>query len=404
MKHLRRGAAWSIVSILVVSAGACGADADGTSADARATGPGGDGAEADAGSGEVNPDAAGSNGGGGGTCAPPDSVDVGGTCVPSCGGAGGNTCVAADSTMCEGLPALTSHDCARCCTRPSYPAPGPASFHFVFQQGPSYWDAIVPMAQANPAVILLAQNQPPQVPPSSWAAYLSYRRPQQPTAAEVNRLLIDPATAPRFVMFEELHDTTSQDYFVALADELRTRYPQWAGRWGVFLTYGNYPRLAAGIDALLRADAAIGLQLYPRKADYCASASSAGGRDVWLAEQFSGSATVGRLAWIMQRRAALGSRSEITPLFGVGDTLAGVSSAAVFIDRMFYVWATRTSYRSLLLAARGGPGAYKWQDVADTAEGYGVGSAARDQQFAASYQHYAVDGRIDSRLGPVSCP
>ena len=84
--------------------------------------------------------------------------------------------------------------------------------------------------------------------------------------------------------------------------------------------------------------------------------------------------------------------------------LAGDTNAAVFIDRMFYVWMTRTGQPSMISAGNGGPGAYKWQDVAKTDLGYGVGNTSRDLAWAESFDHYAVQGLASSRLGPVSCP
>lgn len=45
-------------------------------------------------------------------CSPPESMEVDGRCVPSCGAAGGNSC---DPVACAGLPMLESYDCAVCC-------------------------------------------------------------------------------------------------------------------------------------------------------------------------------------------------------------------------------------------------------------------------------------------------
>lgn len=337
-------------------------------------------------------------------CDPPNTVDIGGQCVPSCGVAGGNTCVDAASTLCEGLPPLQSHDCAVCCSRPEYPAATPASFHFTYQSSLNHWDSILGLTQTHPSVVLVGENQPPQVGVDRWSAYLSYRDEPQPTAQDINALLVDPATAPRFVMLEELHNEESEAFFVALADDMRIHYPQWAGRWGVFVGFGNYPVLADGLDAMLQAHAVIALELYPSKDEYCAAGGNGGERDIWLAEQFTGNASLGRLDWLLERKAMHGSQSFITPVFGVGDVLAGEENAAVFIDRMFYVWMTRTGQPSMISAANGGPGAYKWQDVAKTELGYGVGNTSRDLAWAESFEHYAVQGLASSRLGPVSCP
>jgi hypothetical protein len=289
-------------------------------------------------------------------------------------------------------------------TEPQILASPPVSFHFVFQSSLRYWDAVLGLVQTRDEALLVSQNKPPQINSNRWVAYLSYRSNPRPTAATIHALLSDPQHAPRMVMLEELHDRASAELFAELATAMRTQYPQWEGRWGVFVSYANYPLLATGIDAMLRANAVLALQLYPRKSAYCASASTAGARDVWLAEQIVGNASLGRLRWLLARREGLGSKSRISPLLGVGDVLLGDSNAAIFLDRIFYVWVTRTGYRNLILAANGGPGAYKWQSVAETPERYGVTSDARDEQFAASFAHYSVAGKTRSRLGPVSCP
>ncbi len=282
-------------------------------------------------------------------------------------------------------------------------AAGPGGFHFVFQSSLPYWDAILDLSQTTENVLFVAGTKPAQVAHDRWVAYLSYRSNPRPTAADVNALLSAPE-APRFVMFEELHDSTSQAFFVALANELRTQYPQWAGRWGVFVGYGNYRAWQPALDALLRANAIIALELYPEKPAYCASSPTVAGRDLWLANQFKGTAAVGRLDFLLARRAALGSASFISPLLGVGDVLLGDTHAAIFLDRIFYVWATRTGYRRMILATHGGPGAYKWQTVTETPLRYGITSTARDDQFVASFAHYSAAGLTRSRLGPVNCP
>ncbi|MEZ4225250.1 MAG: hypothetical protein R3B13_30140 [Polyangiaceae bacterium] len=334
-------------------------------------------------------------------CDPPNSQWQNGVCVPSCGAAGGNLCEAAGSAACDGFKPIDSYDCAVCCNRPAV-EPAPASFHFVIGSAPQYWNSILTLSEQNPNVVFLASNKPPQVGPERWSAYLSYRSTPQPTAADINALLSSGAGAPRFVMLEELHNAESEQFFVKLATEMASKYPQWKGRWGGFLSFGNYPVLSAGIDALLKAHAIISLELYPRYSEYCKAGTSAGQRDVWLGNQFAGTSTLGRLNWLMARRKLNSSESSVTPLFGVGDVLLDGSKPAVFLDRMFYVWATRTNYPSLISAANGGPGVYKWSPP--TAAGYGVSNTSRDLAFAESFAHYSAAGKTTSRLGQVPCP
>lgn len=275
------------------------------------------------------------------------------------------------------------------------------ALHFVDPDAEPHWDSILALAADNPAIRFVGQHRPPQVQPCQWAAYLSYRSDPQPTAADIDALLAGPQP-PSLVMLEELHDASSEAFFVAIATTMRDRYPQWAGRWGAFVGFGDYPLLGAGIDALLQADAVLSLELYPRGSEYCAAGADSATRDAWLAEQFAGNAEVGRTNWLLARREHWGSASVVSPLLGVGDVLLDVDARAVFLDRMFFVWVTRTDHGALIDAAHGGPGAYKW--TPPTPLGYGVGNTSRDLAFSQSYTHYGVDGRSDARLGEVACP
>jgi hypothetical protein len=58
---------------------------------------------------------------------------------------------------------------------------------------------------------------------------------------------------------------------------------------------------------------------------------------------------------------------------------------------------TRSGYPSIISLQNGGPGAWKW-------DGPYVSSTSRDLAFAQSFEHYVVQGKSSSRLGPVSCP
>jgi hypothetical protein len=84
-------------------------------------------------------------------------------------------------------------------------------------------------------------------------------------------------------------------------------------------------------------------------------------------------------------------------LFGVHDMYMDGEAPAVFLDRMFYVWVTRSGYPSVLdLAVGGGPGAWKWDQPY-------MSNTSRDLAFAESFDHYAVRGDRTSRLGQVQC-
>jgi hypothetical protein len=48
-------------------------------------------------------------------CDPPNSIDLDGACLPSCGSLGGNAC---SVDACAGLPVTHNYDCAICCAVP----------------------------------------------------------------------------------------------------------------------------------------------------------------------------------------------------------------------------------------------------------------------------------------------
>jgi hypothetical protein len=325
-----------------------------------------------------------------------------GVCVPSCGGAGGNTCVAADSTLCEGLPTLRAYDCAVCCARPRYPGPvGPRAFHVVHSMHPTHWDSILELSRMHGSVSIASQNRPSSVGSSEWTRTLhtSTGTPAE-IARAIHRLLLDPANAPQIVMVDELNDGTVAQIH-ELATIMRTRYPQWEGRWGAFTTVftGGQP----AIDSLLAANAHIAVERYVEQSWYCAQGANGGERDIALARFFDGDASLARYSWLSDRRGALASRSPLTVVFGVTDRYMNGTNPAIFLDRMFYVWVTRTRNPAAISIANGGPGAWKW-DPEHPPGGFGTSNTSRDLAFRESVQWYSVAGNRGSRLGPVPCP
>jgi hypothetical protein len=406
---------WAAALLLSLAA-SCGSD--GQSADANATGGAGAldaGAEATSSGGSAGAEAGGggaaasSPGGSAGAladagpCDPPNTVEVNGTCVPSCGTAGGNTCVASGSTLCEGLPLITSHDCAVCCARPQYPGPvGARSFHIVHKDFPYHWDSILALASQYSTVSIASQNKPDSVPQDRWTKML--HTSAQPTgaalAANVNALLVDVATAPSMVMVDELNGNTVAT-IAELAQTMRTQYPQWQGRWGAFTTVftGGQP----AIDELLSAHAHIAVERYIEQSWYCSHGANGGERDISLATFFDGDASLARYDWLVQRKAVMQSQSPLSVVFGVTDRYMDGTNPAIYLDRMFYVWVTRTKHPGAIAIANGGPGGWKW-DPNHPPGGYGTSNTSRDQAFAASVDWYSVQGKTTSRLGPVPCP
>lgn len=341
------------------------------------------------------------------SCNPPSTVEIGGACVPSCGVAGGNTCAVAGSTLCDGIALVASYDCAVCCARPAYPGPRPASFHIVVIADQDRWDAIWALEQAHPTTgpMITSENKAPLVPHDLWARKFGINGGAYDgtTLADAMHAAFVPFdSAPRMVAIDELNSGTI-GIVSACVDRMQAVYPQWAGRWGVFLVHGNnvaYSGLQPALDKLLQAGAPIVVELYPKRSDYCAAGKTAGLRDAWLADFYRGNQGTfpnDRFVWLMKRRAALGSSSPVTVAFGVTDTYMNGANPAIFLDRMFYVWVTQSGYPSVLGLGNGGPGAWKWAASA-------VSTSGRDQAFANSYAHYVVAGQKTSLLGQVPCP
>jgi hypothetical protein len=335
-------------------------------------------------------------------CEPPDHAMVGGECLPSCGTAGGNRCETADSTMCEGLPLLPSYDCPVCCARPGYPGPvGASSFHFVYEGDEPTWDSILALSLEQPTVLLVALERPDEVPPDRWvkSQHTSFAPSGAEMARTINSILVDPATAPVLVMVDELNESTV-DYVAELANVMRTRYPQWEGRWGAFTTVftGGQP----AIDELLMAHAHIGVERYIDQQWYCDQGDTVVEHDLALARFFDGDETMARFHWLVERRAYQSSRSPLTVLFGVTDRWMNGDSPAIYLDRMFYVWVTRTRHPEALAIENGGPGAWKWTPR-HVEGGYGTTNTSRDLAFVESVRWYSIDGHRDSRLGQVPC-
>ncbi len=337
-------------------------------------------------------------------CTPPNYMMVAERCLPSCGVAGGNQCLAPDSTLCDGLPPLESYDCAVCCARPAYPGPvGIHSFHFVYDGDQPYWDSILALGAAHPEIMFVADVRPPEITLDRWAK--SQHTTVSATGAEmarnINTILVDAVNAPAMVMVDELNGGTVA-YVDELARTMRDRYPQWEGRWGVFSTVFTPPGPPA-VDSLLLAHAHIASERYFTRDDYCAAGSTGGARDIALAAFFDGDATLDRFHWLTVERARLASRSPLTVLFGVTDRYMTGTAPAVFLDRMFYVWATRTRHPEVLDIANGSVGAWKWTPR-HVDGGFGTSNTSRDLAFSESVQWYGVDHMRASRLGPVACP
>jgi hypothetical protein len=284
-------------------------------------------------------------------------------------------------------------------------------FHIIVRRTPANWDAILGLVQRHELPLITSENRPDDVAAQDWCKYVLARR--HSTGRDVADDVIDALTGDdraAVAMIEEL--AGGQGLIPKIADAarlLREERPDLRGRWGALVAGGprvaytsfNRPR-APAIDELLRADATLGLELYPRYSDYCAAGTSASRRDQWMADFFQGGSEAfpqPRLRWLAGRREELGSRSRLTVLFPTTDVAPvdylGSAEPEVFLDRMFHVWATRTEFRELMLADNGGIGTYKWDEK--------VSDPGRDTLFVESWDHYCRDGAATTLRGDPAC-
>lgn len=290
---------------------------------------------------------------------------------------------------------------------PPDPAPDPApiatSFHIVHKDDTHAWDAILALNQAHGSVLVASQNKPVQIGPDRWAQNISvtWYTTGQEMADAINKALVQP-DGPAKVMIDELRGDSIHKV-ADCANHMRVYYPQWMGHWGVYLVNGeavSYANLQPAIDAVLAANAVMAAEFYPKRSRYCASGSNAGARDLWLAGFFRGGQGAfgqARFAWLAERRRVRNSISQLSVLFGVTDAFLDGTNAAIFLDRMFYVWATRSGFPSIAHLHNGGPGSWKWDQPY-------MSNSSRDLAFMHSFNHYAVSGQSGSRLGQVPCP
>lgn len=285
-------------------------------------------------------------------------------------------------------------------------------FHIVVRRAPGKWDAVHELVCRQLLPLITSENRPYDVAAQNWCKYSLARRHK--SGREVADDVLDALTGDdhaAMAMIDELaggHDLVPN--IAEAASLLRTERPDLRGLWGAFVAGGTgtaytsfNPKEAPAIDELLRADATLALELYPRYSDYCAAAKTTSGRDQWLADFFRGEAGAfpqPRLLWLVRRRRELRSRSRLTVVFPTTNVepidFLGTTEPEVYLDRLFYVWATRSGLRGLMLAENGGIGTYKWDEK--------VSDPAMDAAFVESWDHYCRDGATNTLRGhPRGC-
>ena len=179
-------------------------------------------------------------------------------------------------------------------------------------------------------------------------------------------------------------------------------YSDYWNRWGVYvMRTGSLQVLQSmqkALDAVLAATAIVAIEMYVKYSTYCNNGTTTGARDIWLGNYFKQ-----RMDYLVARREAVRypnwPLSPIHPVFGVTDKPASedidfmnCANAAVYLDRMFYVWRTRSGHPITIDWEYGGVGSYKWQ--------FGnLNVNTRDEAFRDSWMHSCYNKNATPRFG-----
>ena len=270
------------------------------------------------------------------------------------------------------------------------------------------WPALAAVIRANPAARWVSTTPPP-VGPERWALRLGVEdfADGERLGERIASVLAGPQRGPRpaTVIVDELRggSNSTLERIAECTTWLHREHPALdGGRWAIYLAHQDiaaFDTLLPALDPALAAGATIAVEMYATQRAYCAAGGGGEAGDQWLADFFlggRGSSPGAGFAWLAERRRQLGSRSRLTAVFGVTDTYLDGPDPFVFLDRMFFVWMSRTGFPEVLAAANGGAGSYKWQrDHLEHTE--------RDQRFAAAWDHYCRRGQVSSLGGSVAC-
>jgi hypothetical protein len=282
-------------------------------------------------------------------------------------------------------------------------------FHIINTNSPNNYNSIVDLANAGTGSYVCNNNIPAGLSPTRWCkkvqAFASGGGLAWPSGADMAAQAIVPALQngeAQFVMIDELDVGSRGDarYLISnCCDYMRLYYPQYAGRWGCFLSMADYTTLNGpspqnAIDWLLTYNSIIACEMYVTQwAYHYASGGSSNpttpapnypAGDTWLGNYFTGGgANPNRFQWLVQRRSQLGSVSRLTVVFSVYDQdLNRTQKQNAFMNHLFWVWRHKTAYPSTINATNGGVGSYKWESIGDT---------GRDAVFQSAWNYYCRD-------------
>ncbi len=274
-------------------------------------------------------------------------------------------------------------------------------FHIIHGGYPRLWDELHALVREHPGTYLCSTNRPDGVAPEHWCEKLSPLHSLNADGTLSGDRLADAVqraleAGRARVMVDELN-LRSRAAVAVCAARLRERFPAGAGRWGAFIVHGpavsyvNLNREGNALDELLRADAILASEMYPRQSLLAAQEAP----DNWLAAFYAGgSAGVHtfppRLAWLWERRRELRSASRCTVVLGVTDFyMDRPHEGPEFLERVLRIWAARPEVGAFLLAANGGVGSYKW-DGSPTP--HRMSDPARAAAFVRAWRRVGIPG------------
>lgn len=281
-------------------------------------------------------------------------------------------------------------------------------FHIINTNSPNNYNSIVDLVNEGTGSYICNNNIPAGLSTTRWCkkiqAFSSGGGLAFATGAALASAIVAPLQAgqAQLVMIDELDNGARGDARRLIADccIAMQAYPQYAGRWGAFLSMADYASVLNGpapndaIDKLLAGSAIISAEMYVTQWAYHYASGGSGSAtapapnypagDTWLGDYFrGGNGNPTRFKWLVDRRAALASSSRLTVVFSVYDAdLNRSQKQNAFMNHLFWVWRHKTQFPSTINATNGGAGSYKWEGIADT---------GRDSVFKNAWNYYCRD-------------
>ncbi len=274
-------------------------------------------------------------------------------------------------------------------------------YHIIHRDYFDYWGSIHQIVLNNPLARLVTQTPiPGGIAQADWARSFSwgtYNNSPDPggyLAYDIGTWL--RSDGGNHAVIDELF-TGKVANITRCVQFLQANFPDVSSRWAVLCAHPNSSGWNLGaaptaIDTILSLHAGVVLQQYINQVGYCQIKNTQGvaAADAYLRDHFRGYNGAQWLVWLMNRRSQLSSQSRVTMMFGVTDAYLSGPTPYKYLDRMFYVFRTQSGFPSLMLAAQGGIGSYKWENTPGDAQR--VTSTGRDETFRTSWNYYCGGG------------